>query len=122
MIINPVLKAALDAIAQASIRYHNNPALHDRYIKRILKVYDQHLSQEERVYVFYSLLELVHYRNLAVDPDNMITISNVRIRTLFFVFVATIIAMVLAAVLFKPDSAVGNVLPLIMNFFKMVAI
>jgi uncharacterized Tic20 family protein len=52
----------------------------------------------------------------------MITISNVRIRALFFVFVATVVLMMLGAILFKTNSGVAGVVPIFMNFFKMFSI
>lgn len=122
MRINPELKAAIDAIAATSVKFHNEPTRHVRYIRRILKVYDNHFTEEERIYLFSTIIEALHYRNLSVDPENMITISNIRIRALFFVFVATIILMLLAAILFKTNSGVAGVIPVFMNFFKMFSL
>ena len=122
MKINPEIKTALSVIAKASVKYHNETTSHTRYIRRLLKVFDNHLTEEERIYVIFAIAELVHYRNLAVDPDNMVTISNIKLRSTFFVFLSTIVVLVIAVVLFSSRNGLNDILPMLLHFFKIFSI
>lgn len=122
MIINKRIKDTLSEISKESVKLHNDPEKHTKYIKRMMQVFHTHLTDEERVYVVAYLLELLHYRTLAIDPDNMLTISNIRIRTLFFVFVSTVVTMFIAAYLFKTNSSVVHIGEFLFKFLMIFKI
>lgn len=119
MRINNQIKTTFSEIARESVKFHNDPQRHTKYLRRITRVYQDHLSEEEKVFVMSTLMELLHYRNLSVDPDNMLTINNIRLRTLFMVFIGTIVMMLVAAALFKTNSSISHLIGMMGGFFKM---
>lgn len=122
MRVNRKIKDAFSEIAKESVKLHNDPERQTRYVRRMVKVYDEHFTDEEKIYIVSSVMELLHYRNLSVDPDNMLTISNIRIRTLFFVFMSTLVLMVAGATLFKTNTSVLQLSNLFVNFLKMFSL
>ena len=119
MRVNRRIKETLSEIAKESVKLHNEPDQQLKYLRRVVGVYHSHLSEEEKVFVVKYMLELLHYRNLSIDPDNMLTISNIRIRTIFFVFICTVIAMIFAAALFKTNTSVLHLGNLLIKFFMI---
>jgi hypothetical protein len=119
--VNPLVKQTLSEIARESVQHHNS-AEQGRWIRRLMRVYHTRLTEQEQVYVAFALLELLHYRNLSVDPENMLTIANVRLRTYFFVFLAMIVLMVVAAVLFKTNHHLTTLTGVLLRFFKIFAL
>lgn len=122
MRINRRIKQTLSEIAKESVRLHNEPDQQLKYIRRILGIYQNHLTDEERVFLIKYIIDLLHYRNLSIDPDNMLTISNIRIRTIFFIFVCSIVLMIAAAVLFKTNTSVLHLGSLLFKFFMIFGI
>lgn len=122
MRINRRIKQTLSEIAKESVKLHNEPDQQLRYIRRIVGIYQNHLTDEERVFLIKYILDLLHYRNLSIDPDNMLTISNIRIRTIFFIFVCCIILMIAAAILFKTNTSVLHLGNLIFKFFMIFGV
>lgn len=119
MRVNRRIKETLSEIAKETVKLHNEPDQQLKYIRRISSIFQNHLSEEERIFLIKYLLDLLHYRNLSIDPDNMLTISNIRIRTIFFVFISTVIAMIVAAALFKTNTSVLHLGNLLIKFFMI---
>lgn len=119
MRINRRIKETLSEISKETVKLHNEPDQQLRYIRRIVGVYQNQLTEEEQVLVSKYLLELLHYRNLSIDPDNMLTISNIRIRTIFFVFICTVMTMIVAAALFKTNTSILHLVNLLVKFFTI---
>ena len=119
MRVNRRIKETLSEISKETIKLHNEPDQQLRYLRRIVSIYQGHLTEEERIFIVKYFLELLHYRNLSIDPDNMLTISNIRIRTIFFVFICTVIAMIFAAALFKTNTSILHLGNLLIKFFMI---
>ena len=122
MRVNRRIKETLSEISKESIKFHNEPDQQLRYLRRIVSIYQGHLTEEERIFIVKYFLELLHYRNLSIDPDNMLTISNIRIRTIFFVFVCSVMMMIVAAVLFKTNTSVLHLGNLLIKFFMIFGV
>lgn len=122
MRVNRRIKETLSEIAKESVKLHNEPDQQLKYLRRVMGIYHSHLSEEEKVFVVKYMLELLHYRNLSIDPDNMLTISNIRIRTIFFVFVCSVMGMVIAAALFKTNTSLLYIGNLLFKFFMIFGV
>ena len=122
MRVNRSIKETLSEIAKESVKLHNEPDQQLKYLRRVVGIYHTQLSEEERVFVMKYMLELLHYRNLSIDPDNMLTISNIRIRTIFFVFVCSVMGMVIAAALFKTNTSLLHIGNLLFKFFMIFGV
>lgn len=122
MKVNPQIKATLKEISEHAIDHANNPGKDYRYWRRILRVFERHLQEEDRIFLFKTVFELVHYRNVMIDPDNLLTINNIKLRSYMFVFFLSVVAMIIAAALFKTNSALNEIFELLGRFAKMLSL
>lgn len=122
MRINPKIRDTLKEISTQAITHANTPSPDYKHLRRILRVYDNHLSEEERIFLLKTMLEFVHYRNVMVDPDNMLILSNIKLRTYVFIFMLVAFGMLLAATLFKTNSALNGLLEIAGRFIKLFSL
>ena len=121
MIINQKIKDTLKEIARQSVTYGNYPDKDRKYIRKILKVMKEQLTEEEQIYVMKSLLESLHYKNIVTDPDNVLQIHNLRLRSIMMVTLMVGLLMLLAAGLFNTNSAIDSILTIFGNMFKILS-
>lgn len=86
MRINSNIKRALIEISEKTISYNNETDEQRKYLRRIIKTFKNTLSDDEQVYVVKVISEMIHYRTLATDPDNMMTLSNIKLRSYLTIF------------------------------------
>lgn len=105
MKVNSEINKFLDEVSKASIEYSNNKEENRKYIRRLLKLFDTALSEEERIYVLSYLLYNIYFKNVVFDDDNMLRANNIKLRTITFIFILCCAFMVLTALLFhaNPD-------------------
>jgi hypothetical protein len=110
MMINPFIKKALSEISKDAIKYANTRDGEKRYLRRMLHIYENRLTEEEKLFIFKYLLELIHHRNIITDPDNILTIYNIKFRNFFVMFAIVFTAFILALLfLFSPMSIAGTI-------------
>ena len=107
MKVNPLISKVISEISTESVRLANNPTAHYKYVRRILRVYDKTLNEEDRIFVMSQLLEMVHYKNATLDPDNMFTAANIRFRSWSYLTFLIIVVMIIAAILFETNSGLN---------------
>lgn len=107
MKVNPLISKVIAEISKESVRLANNPTAHYKYIRRILRVYDKTLNEEDRIFVMNQLLEMLHYKNATLDPDNMFTAANIRFRSWSYLTFLIVVVMITAAILFKTNSSLN---------------
>ena len=107
MKVNPLISKVIAEISKESVRLANNPTAHYKYIRRILRVYDKTLNEEDRIFVMNQLLEMLHYKNATLDPDNMFTAANIRFRSWSYLTFLIVVIMITAAILFKTNSSLN---------------
>lgn len=122
MRVNPKIRDTLKEISTQAIIYTNTTSSDYKHLRRLLRVYDKHLSEEERIFLLKTMLEFVHYRNVMVDPDNLLVLSNIKLRTYVFIFVLVTFGMLIAAVLFKTNSALNGLLEVVGRFIKLFSL
>lgn len=122
MIINPIIRAAFQEISERAVEHSNTVSEDYRYMRRMLKVYDTHFTEEERIFLFMMLMEFVHYRSVMVDPDNLLVLSNIKLRTYMFIFILSLTAMVIAAGLFKTNSTLNGLIEVITHFTALFSL
>ena len=121
MIINPKIKDTLKEIARQSVSYGNCPDKDRKYLRKLLKVMKEQLTEEEQIYVMKSLLESLHYKNIVTDPDNVLQIHNLRLRSIMMVTLMVGLLMLLGAGLFNTNSAIDSILTIFGNMFKILS-
>lgn len=120
MIVNPEIKKLFADIAEQSNKYLNQRDDKKKYVKRLVKIYKDNLSEEEQVYLANQLLEQLSYKSIVVDPENLIALNNVKHRTYFVILTFTLIAMVIAAALFETSPAVNGVVSAIKKVLILI--
>ena len=122
MRVSPKIRDTLKEISTQAIVHANTPSPDYKHLRRLLRVYDKHLSEEERIFLLKTMLEFVHYRSVMVDPDNLLVLSNIKLRTYVFIFVLVTFGMLIAAALFKTNSALNGLLEVAGRFIKLFSL
>lgn len=122
MKVNPEIRKTLAEISTHAIQHANTPSDDYKHLRRLLRVFEKNLTEEERVFLFKTLLEFIHYRNVMVDPDNLLMLSNIKLRTYVFIFILSVAAMFVAAALFKTNSALNGLMEMLGMFMKMLSL
>lgn len=122
MIINPKIKEVLKEIEKESIKYHNVPINDRKYNKRILKLFKEHLTEEEQVYMVSLIFEYIHYKNIITDPDTILAIQATKLRSFTYVFILALFLLLTAAILFKTNDSLNGIITIITNGFKFFSI
>jgi hypothetical protein len=80
------------------------------------------LNDEEQLFLFKVILEQMHYRNLITDPDNIVQIHNIKLKTITYVFFLTVLIILLVAALFKVNDSLNGLISMFGNVLKLLAL
>lgn len=106
MNVNPKIKLMLAEIAEQSVKYANTKDERKKYQRKLLKLFKQSMSEDEQLYVLNTILEEISYKNIIADPENMLTVGNIKLRSHFMIFVMSIIVLLLASYLFGTNEEI----------------
>lgn len=109
MNVNPKIKLMLAEIAEQSIKYANTKDERKKYQRKLLRLFKQSMSENEQLYVFNNLLEEISYKNIIADPESMLTVGNIKLRSHFMIFVMSIIVLLLASYLFGTNEEIKTI-------------
>lgn len=122
MKVNPEIKKTLSEISSESVKLANNPTVHYRYIRRILRVYEERLKEEDKVYLMNIMLEMLHYRTAMLDPENMMQAANIRIRTILFVAMMVILIIIVAGIVLKTNDSLNGIVDYFLTISKAISL
>lgn len=122
MIINKKIKETLDEISKESIKNSNSPDKEHRYLRRMLKLFKENLTEEEQLYLFKVILEQIHYRSIISDPDNILQIHNIKLKTITYVFFLSIVFVITAAIMFESNENLNKIIEMFNNVFKILSL
>lgn len=122
MIVNKKIKDALKEITEQNVKYMNTPDKERKYLVRLLGVFKNTLTEQEQIFIFKIILEQIHYRNLITDPDNIVQIHNIKLKTITYVFLLTVIVILLVAALFKVNESLNGILDMFGNVLKLLSL
>lgn len=122
MIVSKKIKDTFQEITAQNVKYMNMPDKERKYLKRLLGVFKHTLSEEEQLFVFKIVLEQMHYRNMITDPDNIVQIHNIKLKTISYVFFLTVIIVLLIAALFKVNDSLNGLISMFGNVLKLLAL
>ena len=122
MLISKKIKETFKEITEQNVKYMNMPDKERKYLKRLLNVFKNHLSDEEQLFLFKIILEQMHYRNLITDPDNIVQIHNIKLKTITYVFFLTVVIILLVAALFKVNDSLNGLISMFGNVLKLLAL
>lgn len=122
MIVNKKIKEMFKEISSETIKYMNSKDSERKYIRRLLNIFKTQLNEEEQIFIVKTILEFIHYKNIVTDPDTIITAANIKLRTYFFIFVLTIIGIFTAAILFKTNENLNEIVSLILNVLRVTGL
>ena len=122
MIVNKKIKDALKEITEQNVKYMNTPDEERKYLVRLLGVFKNTLTEQEQIFIFKIILEQMHYRNIITDPDNIVQIHNIKLKTITYVFLLTVIVILLVAALFKVNESLNCILDMFGNVLKLLSL
>lgn len=122
MIVNKKIKDALKEITEQNVKYMNTPDKERKYLVRLLGVFKNTLTEQEQIFIFKIILEQIHYRNIITDPDNIVQIHNIKLKTITYVFLLTVIIILLVAALFKVNESLNGILDMFGNVLKLISL
>lgn len=122
MIVNRKIKEMFKEISVETVKYMNSKDTERKYIRRLLNIFKTQLNEEEQIFIVKTILEFIHYKNIVIDPDTIITAANIKLRTYFFIFVLIIIGMFTVAILFKTNESLNEIVPLILNVLRVTGL
>lgn len=122
MKVNPKIRELLTEISKESIEYANSGDEQYRYIRRFLNIFNNQLSQEEKIYLISAVLEFVHYRNITTDHDTLMTIADIKLKTFMGMATITVFLMVVAAILFRTNAGLNRIVDLLLEFTKVFSL
>lgn len=122
MKVNPEIKNALSAISSESIKLANNPTVHYQYIRRILRIYEKHLKEEDKVYLMNTLLEMIHYRTAMLDPETMLQAANIKMRTIMFTAMMVVAVILVAGVVLKTNDSINGIVDYFLTIAKAISL
>lgn len=120
MIINPAIKGLFKEVSTQSIAYANTPDKERKYNRRLLKLFKEELTEDEQLYVMKSLFESLHYKNIVTDPDNVLQLHNIRLRTFTFGFFIVALFVLLLSALFKFNTSLSGLIGVFSNIMKII--
>ena len=122
MMISKKIKDTFKEITEQNVNYINIPDKERKYLKRLLNVFKNNLNDEEQLFLFKVILEQMHYRNLITDPDNIVQIHNIKLKTITYVFFLTVVIILLVAALFKVNDSLNGLISMFGNVLKLLAL
>ena len=122
MIVNPFLKNIFKEISSASVNYHNQQDNERKYLKKIHNVFTKHLTEDEQLFILKYMLELIHHRNIITDPDNILTIYNIKFRHFFMMFFISTTILITALVLMFNFNPFSGTFDTIYKVFKLLSL
>lgn len=122
MIVSKKIKETFKEITEQNVKYMNMPDKERKYLKRLLNVFKNNLNDEEQLFLFKVILEQMHYRNLITDPDNIVQIHNIKLKTITYVFFLTVVIILLVAALFKVNDSLNGLISMFGNVLKLLAL
>lgn len=122
MKVNPEIKKTLEAISVESVNLANSPIGNYKHARRFMDIYLKQLNDEERIFIIVAFFEMIHLRSIITDDNSILTIYNMKFRTIFFVFLLSCLFVILAAVLFKTNDQLNGIVDVIGHLFSMFSI
>lgn len=122
MKVNPTLKTVFNDIAKASVDYENTKDDNRKYYRRLLHIFNTHLTESEKIFIIAFLLHNLHFKNLVFDDDNFLKVNNIKLRTYVFIFTLTLLAMIFAAIIFNTNESLNGFIVNIFGLFKFLSI
>ncbi len=122
MMINKNIKETLKEITDQNTKYMNTPDKERKYLKRLLGIFKNNLTDDEQLFLFKIMLDQMHYRNIITDPDNIVQIHNIKLKTITYVFFISVVLILLIASLFKVNDSLNSVLDMFGNVFKLLTL
>lgn len=122
MIINKKIKETLKEISDQTNKYMNTPNKEYKYLLRLLKVFKNSFTEQEQIFILKNILEQINYRNIITDPDNIAQIYNMKLKTVTYVFLLTIIIIFIVAILFKTNEHLNRLIDIMGNILLLLSL
>lgn len=109
MIVSKKLNDLFKEISTKTTEYGNSENNKQKYIRKIVSVFMNTLTEDERVFITWYIFENLHYRSLLIDPETMLSVNNIQLKTILFVAAITIIITIIFSIAFDKNSVFGKI-------------
>lgn len=120
MIVNPKIKELFLEINKESISYANTPDKERKYLRRLLHIFKNKLTENEQLYIFKLIIEFIHYKNIIADPDNILQLHNINMRTYTYIMFLAIIVILVIAGIFDFNDSGFSIMSIFNNIVKIL--
>lgn len=120
MKVNPKIREILNEISTKSFEFSNDCVKNKKYLRKILRIFKDQLTEDEQIYVLHTLLELLHYKNITIDPEMVITMDNIKLRHYFTVMLTVFGFIVLLGIVFFQTGVLTAFLEKLLSFLKFL--
>lgn len=120
MIVNKKIREVIKEISAQTIAYMNSEDKERKYLRSLLKIYKKNLTEDEQIFILKYLLEFVHYKNITIDPENIITMNNIKLRHYFLVLLLVFGFIIITLIILFQTNALINILEQAIKFFKFL--
>ena len=122
MLVNKKIKETLDEISSKAIEYTNLPDKERKYLKRLLNIFYKNLTEDDQLFILKLLLEQIYYKNIITDPDNIIQIHNIKLKTITYIFFLVVALMIIGALTFRVNEGLNSILDIFENVIKILTL
>lgn len=122
MLVNKKINDVLTEISNETIRLHNSKDLvaEYNYVKRLYNFIDKKMAEDDKITLLIYLLHNLHFKNILTDPETMLAANNIKLRTIFIIYMLSIILLIIAAILFKTNSGLNELITILQNVLNAI--
>lgn len=120
MRVNEQIRKTLNEISDQSIKYANEEDKERKYLKRLIHIFEKHLDENEKIFILRYILDFIHYKNITIDPENIIMMNNIKLRHYFLVLFLVFGFIIITGIVLFQSGALLNFLETITKFLKFL--
>ena len=118
MRVNKAIQTVLKEIQQEALNYANNPDQHRKYLTKLLRFYDQHLTQDERIYFFSEVLKNISINATINDDSFRANLFKLKFKTILYTIVGSAVVTLGIVDIFSDNSKLSEVTSFIQLVIK----
>ncbi|MDD2819423.1 MAG: hypothetical protein PHN51_11605 [Candidatus Nanopelagicales bacterium] len=122
MKLNPRVSELFQLIGSESVKLANSPCKSYSYNRRLMKIFMEQLTDEERIYVITAMFEMAHYRSVMTDENHIQRLQDGKHKTIFLVFLLSCVFTVVVGMVFKTNDDLNGITAIIGNLFRMFSL
>lgn len=123
MIVNPKINEFLKLVSEETIKFENSKDIipvKRTVLYKFLRFYKNQLNENEQVFLMYYLLNSLYHKNMIIDPETILMIHNIKLRTIFTIIFGIIFILITAALLFKTNNSMTEIIKILEHILDVI--